>query len=300
MSPPQDRVSRCSQWHQRTALLDVLRSRWPETPQAAAGTTSHGGTASFYGIPVASFTVGDQVLVPSVALGLVDEGPALREREVRALAGRSVVVDTQQGATTKVGVARVHQDFGLALLRVGDLETETALLNPLADSLEQYFKLLLPDDRLGVANTDSSRAQGALGSEPRRPDARRFGRSRFYDVYQVHRRLGERVRACGGSGRGIASGTAPGVLVVGVQHGLRRVQQGLLGFDVLRVHRRTLPGSPWRDCAAVRAGLLLIAARSRLKAGTRSSSGTGGVAARSSLRGVAQGKEGRAGSADRG
>lgn len=97
-----------------------------------------------------TFAEGDVVLVPAVALGLADDGPALRERTVLAVEERSVRVDGAAGQTVKIGVARVHKDFGLGLLRVGDIESELGLLDPLASSLEQYFRLLLPDDRMWI------------------------------------------------------------------------------------------------------------------------------------------------------
>ncbi len=101
-----------------------------------------------YRLTMAMFAEGDRVIVPAVALGLVEDGPALREREVLGVQGRSVVVNTTGDATTTVGTRRVHRDFGLALVRIGDLETESTLLNPMVDSLEQFFRVLLPDDRL--------------------------------------------------------------------------------------------------------------------------------------------------------
>lgn len=99
-----------------------------------------------------TFAVGDDVLVPAAASGDTGNGPALRERKVLQLVDRSVLVNgPPDQPACKVGVARVHKDFGLVLVRIGDVASDPELLDPLANSLEHYFRLLLPPgDRFWV------------------------------------------------------------------------------------------------------------------------------------------------------
>lgn len=97
---------------------------------------------------MANFAVGDTVLVPAQALGLSDPPFALVEREVKQVTGRSVRVDTQGGASVLVGTQRVHEDFGVLLLCLGDFDTEPSLLDPMMASLHAYTSLLVPGDRV--------------------------------------------------------------------------------------------------------------------------------------------------------
>lgn len=77
----------------------------------------------------------ETALVPAVALGLDDDGPALRERQVLDHKGRSVIVDAGSGRSISIGTARAHKDFAVGLIRIGDLRSEAELLDPLAESL---------------------------------------------------------------------------------------------------------------------------------------------------------------------
>ncbi len=60
-------------------------------------------------------------------------------------------VDDDAGAGTTVEIASrlVHSSaLGFLVLRVGDLQTETTLLDPLAKSVLQFLRLLIPDNDL--------------------------------------------------------------------------------------------------------------------------------------------------------
>lgn len=93
------------------------------------------------------YKVGDEVYVPAE---LTENGAvatyAITRRRVTGLkdGGRSVYVD---GGTGAIGTRRVHPaNLGVTVLRIGDLKTEAALLDPLAKSVLQYLRLLLPED----------------------------------------------------------------------------------------------------------------------------------------------------------
>lgn len=66
---------------------------------------------------------------------------------------RSITVDDVGGSTVDVGSVRVHDSkIGFVIVRVGDLATESALLDPLAKSVLQFFRLLIPDDHVRLVN----------------------------------------------------------------------------------------------------------------------------------------------------
>lgn len=64
----------------------------------------------------------------------------------------------ENGQDVKIASARSHdRRLGFLVLKVGDLSTEDTLLNPLARSVLEFLRLLLPDDhvrRLDVRTTD--------------------------------------------------------------------------------------------------------------------------------------------------
>ena len=101
--------------------------------------------------------VGDNVYVPRVRLGLdVDTPSALWRTTVREVIGRSVVVDLPGGApSSPIASSAAHLDVGVIILRVGDFDTETTLLDPLAKSLLQFCRLLLPDDQVTLREVRS-------------------------------------------------------------------------------------------------------------------------------------------------
>lgn len=99
---------------------------------------------------VTRFAVGEEVWVPSTYL-TDEDNFALATRTVRGHSGRSVVVDDRDGDTVTVSTRRVHhKTLGFLLLKVGDLVTETTLLDPLAKSVLQYIRLLVPDDAVRI------------------------------------------------------------------------------------------------------------------------------------------------------
>lgn len=90
----------------------------------------------------------DWVWVPAFRVGEGDRF-ALARRQVRDTVALSVVVDGVAGAAVKIGTRLVHGDgLGFLILRVGDWVSEATLLDPLAKSVLQYLRLLVPDDRV--------------------------------------------------------------------------------------------------------------------------------------------------------
>ncbi len=94
--------------------------------------------------------VGDFVYVPCAAVPeLVDRDTALYRAEVVAVERRSVRVKLPNGASSElIGTSRVHKDVGILVIEVGDFATEAALLDPLAKSVLQFIRLLVPDDQV--------------------------------------------------------------------------------------------------------------------------------------------------------
>lgn len=92
---------------------------------------------------------GEMVYIPaSLTRQGVNAPYALVERRVlrQADRGRSIVVDDGGGETLKVATRRVQPgSLGFALVRIGDFQTENTLLDPLAKSVLQYLRLMLPD-----------------------------------------------------------------------------------------------------------------------------------------------------------
>lgn len=97
-----------------------------------------------------SLKVGDTVYIPcSVCEALIDHDTALYRTEVRSIDRRSVTIKLPDGtASPKIGASRVHRDVGILLIAIGDFMTEAATLDPLAKSVLQFCRLLVPDDQV--------------------------------------------------------------------------------------------------------------------------------------------------------
>lgn len=97
-----------------------------------------------------SAVVGEQVYVPVARIDAKPNTPfALVRGPVQAVMGRSVVVSLPYGiGQVTVASSLIHKDVGVCVLRIGDMETEDSLLNPIAKSVLQYLRLLVPDDQV--------------------------------------------------------------------------------------------------------------------------------------------------------
>jgi hypothetical protein len=95
---------------------------------------------------VAKLALGDTVFVPSSRLSLEAHPFAMYETRVQEVGGRSVRVRLPNGTqSVPVGSALVHKNVGLAILAIGDFQTEATLISPLAKSIHEYGRLLFHD-----------------------------------------------------------------------------------------------------------------------------------------------------------
>jgi hypothetical protein len=93
------------------------------------------------------FAVGDKVFVPSSRIGIDDLPSVFWETTVAGVANKRIKVNLRGGATSEwIGTSLCHKNIGILILTIGDLETEATLLDPLAKSVLQYCRLLVPDD----------------------------------------------------------------------------------------------------------------------------------------------------------
>ena len=101
--------------------------------------------------------VGDTVYVPcSRVRGLENTGVSLYRSEVVEVSHSRVRVGVQDGSTSDwIGASLVHKSVGILVLRIGDFETEQTLLDPLAKSVTQFCRLLLPDDQVRAVRVRS-------------------------------------------------------------------------------------------------------------------------------------------------
>lgn len=87
-----------------------------------------------------------------------DAASAFLRGSVAQVQDRSITVTLPGGNTSRwVATSAVHRNIGVLVFRIGDFATETALLDPLAKSVQHYLRLLLPDDMartLYVRSTD--------------------------------------------------------------------------------------------------------------------------------------------------
>lgn len=94
------------------------------------------------------FSPGDDVYVPALKVGITHSSTALKRVKVVAVNGRSITVNLPNGNSSTIGSKLAHKDVSVLLFRIGDFQTEQALLNPLTKSLLQFCRILLPDDQL--------------------------------------------------------------------------------------------------------------------------------------------------------
>lgn len=74
---------------------------------------------------------------------------ALVKGAVTAVNNRTLTVDLPYGiGSVDIASSAVHLDVGICLIRIGDFDTEATLLDPLAKSILQYLRLLIPDDQI--------------------------------------------------------------------------------------------------------------------------------------------------------
>lgn len=90
---------------------------------------------------------GERVFVPTSLLpSPAQYGVALILRSVLAVANRSATLDLgNMVASPSIATSKLHRNLGILIVRVGDLETETVLLDPLAKSILHFARLFVDD-----------------------------------------------------------------------------------------------------------------------------------------------------------
>ena len=107
--------------------------------------------------------MGDTVYVPWSRLGLADGGDgkpyAISTATVAKVENRTVHLNIP--GEGERSVASSADEAGIAIIRIGDYQTETTLLDPLAKSVLQYCRLLVADDtvRLWELRTETELQQ---------------------------------------------------------------------------------------------------------------------------------------------
>lgn len=96
------------------------------------------------------FAVDDKVFVPASRVpGMEGHSSAFYETRIAGVGVRKVKVHLQGGATSEwIGSGLCQKNIGILIFTIGDFETEAGLLDPLAKSVLQYCRLLVPDDYL--------------------------------------------------------------------------------------------------------------------------------------------------------
>ena len=94
--------------------------------------------------------IGDSVYVPCLKIdALADHPSALYRTTVVNVEKRSAQLSLPGGATSDlIGFSLLHVKVGILIVEIGDFVTETAMLDPLAKSVLQFCRLLVPDDHV--------------------------------------------------------------------------------------------------------------------------------------------------------
>lgn len=94
--------------------------------------------------------VNDLVYVPCKKFKELESNPtAFYRTKIVDVNKNSIKVDLpNQGVSPFFGMSLAHKTLGLLIVNIGDFDTEGPLLDPLAKSVLQYTRLLLPDDAL--------------------------------------------------------------------------------------------------------------------------------------------------------
>lgn len=91
-----------------------------------------------------SFEVGDKVFIPATKVDDPSAHHAILEKTIDAVVNRSITV-THKGTSYKFGSSVAYRNVSVIIFCIGDYSSEEFLLNPLAKSILQYFRLLLED-----------------------------------------------------------------------------------------------------------------------------------------------------------
>jgi hypothetical protein len=94
--------------------------------------------------------ISETVYVPcSRVPELISSGTALYRTQIRAINQLRAKVQIPGGGESEwIGTSLLHRDVGVLVINIGDFETEHTLLDPLAKSVTQFCRLLVPDDQI--------------------------------------------------------------------------------------------------------------------------------------------------------
>ena len=94
--------------------------------------------------------VGETIYVPCSRIeALIDRGVSLYRTKVVEVEGQRAKVDLPGGKTSEwIGFPLLHRNVGILIVNVGDFYSEHNLLDPLAKSVGQFCRLLVPEDQI--------------------------------------------------------------------------------------------------------------------------------------------------------
>lgn len=95
-----------------------------------------------------NLALGEQVFVPAWVFDNATDVPSAFVRSpIFEIRKRSVRVE-HRGVSEWIASSKCQRSIGLLVVCIGDLETETGLLDPLSKSVTQFCRLLAPDDHV--------------------------------------------------------------------------------------------------------------------------------------------------------
>jgi len=81
---------------------------------------------------------------------------AMRKCKVSDVGPRSVRLELPgNNQSDWIGTSKLHRKLGIALISIGDFDSEDGLITPLGKSILQFCRLLLPDDQLATIKVRS-------------------------------------------------------------------------------------------------------------------------------------------------
>lgn len=113
------------------------------------------------------FSVNDIAYVPASLLPKGDrEVFAMVRRKVNSVTDRTIQVDLPDGTSSgPIASSKAHTKLGIALISIGDFDSEPGLISPLSKSALQFCRLLLADDHLVYVNIRSMKEFGIWWSK---------------------------------------------------------------------------------------------------------------------------------------
>lgn len=91
--------------------------------------------------------IDEKIFVPTSILEKEVQSPsAFYQTRVLELEDRSARVDVGGGETELVATSKCQRNIGIGIIAVGDLESESVLIDPLSKSVLQFARLLSSDD----------------------------------------------------------------------------------------------------------------------------------------------------------